>query len=73
MDRDESIIGGLMDTIEWRDDEDQLKYTIMYIERYMVGIVTKEQMARIIRGCIRYDIGREYIDRVLDMWKFCKK
>ena len=52
---------------------DDLKYTIEYMEKYMIGIVYKEQIKGLIMGCLSVGMGMEYIDRCLDIYKHCKK
>jgi len=52
---------------------DDLRYTIEYIERHMVGIVYKHQLRDMIRECIKHELGMEYINKCLDLWKSSKE
>ena len=39
----------------------------------MVGIVYKHQLRDMIRECIKHELGMEYINKCLDLWKSSKE
>ena len=52
---------------------EDLEYTIDFMVRYMSGIVNKKQLIGLMNEGIKVGIGMVYIDKCLELWKYCKK